>query len=158
MYPEGGFLGCSLENRVYFQALDHFNKSINVEGRVVDSSNQIVAKVLSGVDGRGKSELFLVSAEESYFFEITSPIPFVGQKTQLPRCDLCLTLIHRCEMLPVLQASYEENKVHVEIRSQTQIPFWLELYRQTRLLSSVFETGSQKSFDLDPAGCYGVCF
>ena len=84
VYPEGGFLGCALENRFYFQALDGFNKSINVEGRVVDSANQIVANVISGVDGRGKSELFSVSPKQTYFFEITSPIQLAGQKTKLP--------------------------------------------------------------------------
>lgn len=84
IYPEGGFLGCSLENRFYFQALDRFNKSINVEGRVLDSANQIVAKVISGVDGRGRSDLFSVSPKETYFFEITAPVPFVGQRTKLP--------------------------------------------------------------------------
>lgn len=84
VYPEGGFLGCSLNNRIYFQALDRFNKSINVEGRVVDSDNQVVAKVVSGVDGRGRSEFFSMSHAETYFFEITAPIPFVGQKTKLP--------------------------------------------------------------------------
>lgn len=84
VYPEGGFLGCSLNNRIYFQALDRFNKSINVEGRVVDSDNQVVAKVVSGVDGRGRSEFFSMSPAETYYFEITAPIPFVGQKTKLP--------------------------------------------------------------------------
>ena len=84
VYPEGGFLGCSLNNRIYFQALNRFNKSINVEGRVVDSANQVIAKVISGVDGRGRSEFFSMSSAETYFFEITAPIPFVGQKTKLP--------------------------------------------------------------------------
>lgn len=59
----------------------------------------------------------------------------------------------------MLEAFFENNKIHVNIQTQPdqQTPFWIELYRQTRLLTEISNPGNKKSFELDPQGYYGVC-
>lgn len=64
----------------------------------------------------------------------------------------------RCEKLPVFQASYANNRIQVNVQTQPdqQTPFWLEFYRQTRLLLRITDPEDQRSFEMDPEGCYGV--
>src|SRR5262249_10240765 len=44
-YPEGGDLVAGVQNRVYFQARTLANRPADIQGRIVDSNNQEVARV-----------------------------------------------------------------------------------------------------------------
>ena len=156
--PEGGFIGCSVKNRVYFQALDSFNKSVNVEGRIVDSTNQKVAELTVGIDGRGRSEYFTANPKSVYFLEVTSPLQFAGQKTVLPMLENELIVMHRCRPYPVMSAKLVDNMIHVEIRSARKVQVWVELHRLHHLITTKSLTKQNADITLDPSGFYGVVF
>jgi len=72
MYPEGGDLIAGVENRVYFEAFTPAKKPADLEGVIVDSDGQQVARFRSEHEGRGRFSLTPAAGEE-YAMKITKP-------------------------------------------------------------------------------------
>lgn len=85
MFPEGGQLVTGLPGRVYFRAVDLIGKPADVEGRVVDSSGNLVTRFSSLHNGLGKFEITPAKGV-SYFAEFDKPAT-VTQRTPLPAAE-----------------------------------------------------------------------
>jgi hypothetical protein len=72
MFPEGGHPVTGLETRVYFEAKNPLGKPADVEGHVVDTVGNIVAKFASHWGGLGRFT-FTPGAGETYKVQITKP-------------------------------------------------------------------------------------
>jgi hypothetical protein len=84
VFPEGGILGCNLQNRVYFQALNNKNESITIKGNVVNMDGEVLAGIQMGRDGRGKSNVFVPKEKEKLFLEVSEPEEVKGKRFEFP--------------------------------------------------------------------------
>ncbi len=83
MFPEGGDLVAGLPGRVYFSAKNLIDKPADVEGRVVDDRDQLVARFRSVHDGMGRFEMTPMPGH-TYRVEITRPVG-IASTFELPR-------------------------------------------------------------------------
>jgi alpha-2-macroglobulin-like protein len=67
VYPEGGDLVEGLESRVYFEAADAFGKPVDIKGVVVDDRGEVVTRIASDRDGRGR---FVLRPEEGRTYRV----------------------------------------------------------------------------------------
>ena len=79
-YPEGGDLAAELPTRVYFYGRDPLGKPVHIAGRVVDSSDNEVAEVVTTYEGRGVFSL-TAAAGEQFRLMLDNP---VGVTKELP--------------------------------------------------------------------------
>lgn len=84
-FPEGGRLVAGLPSRVYFHARDPLGKAVHIEGRIVDSSGEVLERTTTIHEGRGMFSLLPV-ADEGYWLEIDKPVG-VTKRIELPAAD-----------------------------------------------------------------------
>jgi A-macroglobulin complement component/MG2 domain-containing protein/alpha-2-macroglobulin family protein len=80
--PEGGQLVQGIPSRVYFEAKNPLGKPADVEGRIVDDRENVVAQFSTYHVGLGRLEL-MPSTKRTYFAEITRPAG-ITEKYPLP--------------------------------------------------------------------------
>jgi len=77
--PESGDLVAGVVNRVYFHARDSADEPAHVEGRILDSRDQQVAKATTIHKGRGKFS-FTPLSDEVYRLQIDTPTGAVDER------------------------------------------------------------------------------
>lgn len=82
LVPEGGFFGCSLPNRVYFQALDAANRSVAITAVIVHNAS-IIAPIDTDDHGRGRSHAFQMEPAQRYGVLVTAPAAYAGREFPL---------------------------------------------------------------------------
>ncbi len=82
LFPEGGELVGGLENRVYFEARSLTDDPADVRGRVLDAAGQVVARLESVHEGRGRFA-FVPRSGEAYAVVLDEPAG-IAERFALP--------------------------------------------------------------------------
>lgn len=149
-HPEGGRLGCDVENTVYFASSNSHHESVPITGKVQDGRGRSQGVVTMGTDGRGVIRQLVCKQKESLTLLVETPLSFKGQQFTLPMC----------ESIPVLSAEVKQKEVHVVIQTATPSSeeYAVELFRLNHLIEQriVKLTSTQTTLMLPVSRQYGV--
>lgn len=127
LFPEGGDLVTGLPGRVYFSAKNLLDKPADIEGRVVDASNNQIVRFRSLHNGMGRFEL-TPTPDTAYFVEITKPAG-ITQRVPLPASHS-----EGCTMIAVDDPDNQRDDVRVGVWcSEPQTVIATAVLREKRL-------------------------
>lgn len=147
-HPEGGRIGCDVDNRVYYSSVNNLHESVVIEGIVKNNRGEVRGVVTNGKDGRGLISQLHCQSEETLTLRVLSPSEFSGKEFMLPAC----------EKVPVLSVTVKDSALHVTVITSNSLSRELEIvvYKMNALLErKQFTLVSKEEFDFSVKQ-YGV--
>lgn len=147
-YPEGGRIGCDVDNRVYYSSVNNLQESVVIDGVVKDNRGDVRGVVTNGKDGRGLISQLRCESKETLTLHVLSPPEFSGKQFILPTC----------EKVPVLSITVKASSLHVTVSTSSALNRELEIvvFKMNALLErKQFVLVSKEEFDF-PVKQYGV--